>query len=406
MHLLVIMKEGKERRHGYWWLEAQINPVSKLLFNAAIGCSKNMPKPLKNWVLDFLEYCFTTLSRLINIGSVRSISPYQIEGIEKHSNKKLHLLIAADNETIKYVTKSIFNKILTEEKLGFYSLKNISNKIKNKDIDFDIALIKSDIFYNQFFKGCGFITMPEYVSFEMDITHPNEEMYSKDITYNLELLKNNDFTYEISSDREKIVLFYNQMYRPYITWRHGSTAKVATLESILYMFHRGAKLLLIKENDEYIFGGMFLIKKNHIKTYYAGFMEGKYDYLTRGVTALSYYYLIKFAKEHNMRSIDFGTARSFMNDGMFIYKLKWGMHIKKSAPEISQMFALKFNKNSIPVRNFLMNNPAVFFENKGLKAIIFKSSERKDKHIVDVDVNQLKNSMSHIDFITPMDFLE
>ena len=46
-----------------------------------------------------------------------------------------------------------------------------------------------------------------------------------------------------------------------------------------------------------------------IQATYAGIMDGKFDCIKQGVIAGSYYYLIKYAKQIGVKSINFGSCR-------------------------------------------------------------------------------------------------
>jgi hypothetical protein len=152
------------------------------------------------------------------------------------------------------------------------------------------------------------------------------------------------------------------MYLPYISWKYGIFIKYANFYSIKHIFEQGGNILFIKRNNEYFFGGLFLKKKDKIFATYAGIMEGKFNCIHQGVIAGSYYYLISYAKNKGVKSINFGSCRPFIKDGLFSYKRKWGIKIEKTASENSENYFLKIFNNNQAMKTFLKNNPFIYFE--------------------------------------------
>jgi hypothetical protein len=208
----------------------------------------------------------------------------------------------------------------------------------------------------------------------LDISQPVEKIYSKfskSAKEDLRRMKKYRYPYEISSDLNKLEMFYYQMYLPYIISRHGKQANCASFYTFRHLFERGSKLMLIKHDDEYIFGSLFLIKKNRVHALYSGIMERKTDYLKKGVGAASYYFSILWAKENKAKFIDFGISRAFLNDGLFRYKKKWGTTIEKAGNAYSGIFAFKLFNYNKGIESFLVNNPFISIRNNQFKGIIF-----------------------------------
>ena len=162
--------------------------------------------------------------------------------------------------------------------------------------------------------------------------------------------------------------FYTHIHKPYIKWKHQHSQRIASPLTIQHLALRKAKILFIKHKKEYIFGGIFTIESNMIKTYYAGLMKGKYDHLHNGIMALSYYSLINEAQKQHIPSIDFGTAHPFLSSGLLNYKLQWNMHITKTSPYFSDIFALK--TNSTIFQELFSQEPFFYNKNNSLTLAI------------------------------------
>jgi hypothetical protein len=175
-------------------------------------------------------------------------------------------------------------------------------------------------------------------------------------------IKKVGYGYEISHDKDELEFFYNQMYVPYVKWRYHNTDTLINFYAMKILFELGSKILFVKYKNDYIFGGLFIKKKDMVTAIHAGIKKGKFDHLKKGVIAASYYHLINYSKKEGARFIDLGSCRSFMNDGLFLYKLKWGAKIGKSGNENSEIFAFKKCRKNKAIDSFLTNNPFIYLD--------------------------------------------
>ena len=76
-------------------------------------------------------------------------------------------------------------------------------------------------------------------------------------------------------------MFYYQMYLPYITNKYGKLTGISHYEFIKYLIKKDCKLILIKKNNEYLYGALFSTKKEKVKTYFSGVMNGKLNYMNK-----------------------------------------------------------------------------------------------------------------------------
>jgi hypothetical protein len=196
------------------------------------------------------------------------------------------------------------------------------------------------------------------------------------------------------------------MYLPYIKDRYGKLSRLSHYEFIRYLSERNCKLILTKLNDEYLYGAIFSIKKDEIITSFAGAMMGKLHYMKNGLGATPYYFLIHWANENGYKSIDFGKSNPFLDDGLLIYKIKWGANIKKTGNTSSDIIALKLINNNPGIISFLKNNHIISIEKNKFKSVIFL--ENREKIESDEIQSYLKkyniSNLTEIEFKSTKDF--
>ena len=71
-----------------------------------------------------------------------------------------------------------------------------------------------------------------------------------------------------------------------------------------------------------------------------------------------YYHAILWAKEKGHTQLDFGHCGPFLNDGILLYKKRWGMRMKRSRTKHRMLF-LSVHRLNPYLETFLTNNPLV-----------------------------------------------
>jgi predicted N-acyltransferase len=218
---------------------------------------------------------------------------------------------------------------------------------------------------------------------EMDISIPINDInksFSKSIKEDIRKVKKNGYSYELTDDLDKFKLFYYKMYLPYTKRRYGNQAKIYNFISIRHFFETVSKLMLIKKDEEYVLGSLFLINKDKLITQIMGIMDDKINLLKNGLGCAAYYFTLLWAKENKIKKLSYGTCKPFLNDGLYQYKKKWGTIIKKADTKyFPNIFAFVMNKNSKEIQNLLLNNPFICLTNNQLKTMVFVKNKNKLK---------------------------
>lgn len=355
----------KKSFNSKWWHHQKETIVFEklLLITAKIG--EQLPSFLQKrfiQTIDTLGLWFFRISTMI--GSF--FAPYYLfEGVENQSEKKFSILYQGYPGSITFFTKLFFKNKGNIQKIEKSKVKKLlkkPNEISQKSPDLFIK--KSDLFFTTYYQKKGWIVVPEYISFVFD-TSKTISTKNNTIVQDIKKAKKTKYSYEVRNDRDIFKLFYHNIYLPYVTWKHKEKERIASYATIRHLEARGANILLIKHDDEIIFGGMFLKEKEVMKTYYAGLMKGKFSHLHNGVMALSYYYLIEIAKDFGCKIVDFGTARPFLGDGLYKYKNKWHMDIQLTSPFFSDIFAIQIINTPSVINDFISTHPIHYIN--GLK---------------------------------------
>jgi len=273
---------------------------------------KYFPKFLNKRILRFINYFNCSFVRIFSIFGYLYTNIYLIEGKEKFSGKKISILYINKNERLDYLKKILFQDKIKYKKIDKIFIWSFTRRLNKNLNGVDAVFYKSDRFYSHLFEKKDFIVIPEWITMTIDTSDSLENLikkFSKSGKEDLRKVKKYGYTYEITRDAEKLKYFYYQMYLQYIKKRHGKMAKIINFYAFRNLLEMGSKLMLIKYKDEYVQGSLFSVKKDKIITTYTGLLEGKEKLLKKGISAAPYYFLIKWAKENNLKLIDFGKCR-------------------------------------------------------------------------------------------------
>jgi len=313
---------------------------------------------------------FRILSRIKNI----YLPVYLVRGKEKHEKENISLLFLGDNISYYHIANQLFFEEPQREFVRNIFIWNIPKYLDSYTRTVDAVFIKTDRFFSRFLHKKNFIILPAWVELKLDVSQPMEEIYKKfkkSATEDIRIIKKNEYTYEITNDSSKFEYFYHNIRLPYLTQRLGKLTIPATTsyEETRDIFQRG-KLLLVKKGKNIISGILLVNYRDSSHACYMGIAEPSH-YLSTGAGAALYYFSILWAKENNIKILDFGNNRSFLNDGSFQYKRKWGSSVTISK-RFFDIFCFKiYNYKSKAIQSFLANNPFTYIDKNQLYGIIF-----------------------------------
>jgi hypothetical protein len=181
--------------------------------------------------------------------------------------------------------------------------------------------------YPAFLPRKSYIESPAWVSQRAEISGEWSEVerrFSKEArTEDFRKIRKYGFTYETTTDAAAIETFYDQMYRPYLAHRFGDLASIEPRWKIAHFAQQG-KLLQIKRDDRVVAAAVLYEWDKCMHFLWTGTSEEPRSPLGRGAFSALYYYTIWHAFERGCDRVDFEGTRPLLNDGVFLFKRKWG----------------------------------------------------------------------------------
>ena len=340
-----------------------------------------LPKSIREFVSPVVEPTFFFMKRLLFIASQIRLGVYLLQGKEKWGGSDLTTLSCGGlffgEKKIYYYSDLLYSGEPKIENLGKVFIWKISSKLNSTIPKADLIILAVDEFFSQFLSRRGFTIIPQWILFVLDLSKPLPEIWklskNRSLSENLRRVRKYKYSYEMTRDPAKFEYFYYQMYLPYAPKKFGKSALISGFHHMKLIFEKG-QLLLVKRGNEYLSGNIILTDNGNVFSGCMGVREGKSEYLKQGAVAASYYFAILWAKERGHRWLYFGHCRTFLKDGVFYYKKKWGMEIRRSK-QITDVLGMKMcNLNRGP-HDFLTKNPFIFVDQDKLKGLILAEQD-------------------------------
>jgi len=352
------------------------SPSEDLFVKIFLMYCKVIPKKLNRSILTYFEI---VLQRIFDLISNFTLQSYIISGKERHSGLDLTVFYCGDKQSFCYMSHRLFDGHYSIKKREKVTITKINKKLRSLPTYVDLVFIRTDRFFRKILKKQGLQIIPEWVNLVLDTSKSLEQLekkFSSGARKDVKKIKKYGYTYKLTGKQRDLEFFYNRMFLPYILERHDEETTNCYLRYIKMILQRNTvKLLLVQDKDTYISGGLIDVKKDKEILPSMGILDANNEYLKKYASSALFYFHILSAKKRGINSINYGDTRTFLNDGNFQFKRKWGMGTILSRFRY-EIIGLKILKNTAAVSTFLENNPFTFMENSKLKVSIYSNTKQ------------------------------
>lgn len=336
-----------------------------------------LPKTVRDFISPVVEPAFFFIKQVLLVASQIRLPVYMLQGKEKSGRGSLTTLFWGDERLLHYFSDLLYFEEPAKESLGNVFIWKTKLKPNLNIPETDLIFIGIDKFFSRFLSRQGFTIIPQWLLFIFDLSKPLPKVWklsqNKSLREDLRIIRKHKYSYEMTCDPAKFEYFYHQMHLPYIAGRFGKSMIPSGFRGIRRIFEKG-QLLLVKRGNEYLSGNLIYTHNKRAFAACTGVREGNIEYVKQGALSACYYFSILWAKERGYKWFDFGHCRPFLNDGVFRYKKKWCMEIKRSERHRA-VFGMKTCNLQQGALDALANNPFIFIDQDKLKALILAKQE-------------------------------
>jgi len=216
--------------------------------------------------------------------------------------------------------------------------------------------------------------IPKWVTAEVELTQ--EDVYggrSKSRRRDLRQLARNSLRYELTTDKQSLLWFYDNMYLPTMKSSHGDGAILRRRDQILQRVEEGkCELLIVKQKQHRIAGSLIAYDEEIPRLWGSGIRAADRRYLRLGAGNAVYLFSFQHLLQSGYRRVNIGLSRAFLSDGAMYFKRRLGISLTKASRDV---FAIRFSKPSAALRSCLSAIPFVCVDGSELHAAVFVSSD-------------------------------
>jgi hypothetical protein len=299
-----------------------------------------------------------------------------INGLTKNSNFSITTLFIGSEESAYQFGHLIHNKIERITPLGKFLLTNCNlSNLQGVEI---IVFKTNDSLVPKFIKQ-GYLPLP-IVDFSLNLRKSIDQIIKrskKSRRQNIKKFRNSNYSYTIKRNSDQYFdYFYWKMYLPFTKNRFGKAGIIFSYSKLKALYKRNGGIVFVKNDEHHMIGLLFYIKGKtlYMKNYGVLETNQRFEMGLAGQAAL--FFLIKWAKDKGVTSLNCGKTMPFFKDGVFNYKKRWGMHIERNMNQ--PCYAIKFNHTNKGIRDLLRQNPFILLD-RGLMKGVFWVNYRPKK---------------------------
>ena len=322
-----------------------------------------------------LRWVFWPIRLAFRLMDISKLDLWILNGEEITSHQELSIAYAGTKVNRNYLIKLAYDNSFNEKYLGRVWLWKIFNVVREKSPNCSLMVIGVDKLLWRWFRKRTYFNVPFEVSSSADISIDTSLLWrSKDVKNAIRKVRNNKLSFEITRDFSHFDDFYYRMYRPYAIAAYGGRAIICPYDDIKKEFENG-ELLLIKKENQYIAGALFVCKRMQARALLVGVKDGNFDYVKQGAVASIHYFRTLYLKEKGCKKIDLGLSRPFLKDGVLHYKKKWGGRQIFCPPRVDGAYYVEPLTKTPGLKAFLINNPFIFIDKGEINGAIFVNSD-------------------------------
>jgi hypothetical protein len=289
------------------------------------------------------------------------------------------MLFADDGSTMPYISHLAFPQGAVTKREGVISALRAPHLIRS---DADIVVVGANHLLLNRYERKGFHIVPKWLCplFRMpeglDSAIENLSYDArKDIRRNIRKALDKGFTYETTTDPAWFEEFYQDIYLRYGTSKHGDLAQIDGYKRVKDAFDRGIGMT-INLNESPIIGAVVLREGDVFRGRYMGVFPDQEERAAHGGPTAMYYFCMQLANSWGCTSVNMGSTRPFLSDGVLKFKMKWEPEMLHDTLSTA-VFAIAAPHMTPAAQAFFAANP--FFEMVGEQLRLCRPSSEEKK---------------------------
>lgn len=319
---------------------------------------QNIPPHLQQQIKSSILHVWSRMSPCIPV--------YRIE------SSTLTVTFIGRNSCDPYLISLLYGEYLDCKKIAITATWNINKTILYWEKNSDLIVFRDRGFQPSGALVDSLFNIPYYVTQTANIPPKDSDLLpafrDPSTVSDIHKIQKAGFEYHISSDPAQLEHFYQWLYKPFILSRHRDSARIPSWPSFKRI-HENMELLLLSKEGQLVAGALNLQTDDCYTGYANGVLNADRKLIKDGVVAAIYWFGIVEAHRRGCRTVNLGTSRPFLKNGVLAYKKKWGGHVVTDDNEPE--FRVLTCGNQLAAQRFFEATPFISQYNNKLTSLIF-----------------------------------
>jgi len=267
----------------------------------------------------------------------------------------------------------------------------LETTLEHLSLEADLIFARVDRLASRLFFHRQALRVPEWISTGLTVPADLEQLVrsSHSLRDDIRKVRRNGFSPSVTHGKRDFEAFYDEMYVPFTTQRHGQAAFLYPRRLLRSRFHRGGILWLKSAGGEKI-GGVLLEHDGPVLHFWScGTRNGDLELEKAGVISGLYFHAIDYAKQQGLAYVDFHGVHACLTDGLLRFKRKWGMSLQIRKDNYYEVL-IRWREWSPVVASFLTDVPVLHCAPSGLRGITVLDTGRPG---TDAELSRLHHSL-------------
>ncbi len=175
------------------------------------------------------------------------------------------------------------------------------------------------------------LSIPVFVDLDMPtpaVFEGHGALWNRSAKANIAKVKRGRFEFDVLNGDGWVTEFHRHMYKPSMRSRHGAEAYVDSRRAQAQLARTaGSELLRVLQDGKWVAGSINRSTPDGYRLAKIGWLEGEEGLLKSGVVSAVYWFSFQRAAVLGYQRFLFGQVAPYLEDGLFLYKSKWGARL-------------------------------------------------------------------------------
>ena len=267
-------------------------------------------------------------------------------GPEKHSGMPLRVAYLGDGRSLNYLQKIFFDEIFRTERRRPVTWWQAGRCVRTAAAEADLVVVDVGATLAKVLKIPHSLKVPRWIKQRAPIQGEWNAVLAglrrKTRMEAQRAIRRGGYRARLRHGADHAGNFYEHLYLPYIGQSHGAAAE--TVPRRRFISESGkCQMMELTRGDTIVAGAVLRPSGDTLSIVWAGVNIGLPPEQLTGVTDGIDYFTLRYAYAHGFRYLDMGPSRARLNDGLFLYKKKWGAEIFRSRYPQAAIFLAPVN---------------------------------------------------------------